>query len=130
MEFNNQLSDYLETVQKPNKKLLREIAEKIALIISPFAPHMAEEMWHDLGKETLIVEERWPDYDEEALKEEEITIVVQVNGKVRGRITVPADSSEDQIKEKAVENVKKLVEGKQIVNIFYVPGKLVNIVVK
>lgn len=59
MEFNNQLSDYLENSSSPNKKLLKEIAEKLVLILSPFAPHMAEEMWSDLGKDTLIVEEKW-----------------------------------------------------------------------
>jgi len=130
MEFNNQLSDYLENSSSPNKKLLEEIAEKLVLILSPFAPHMAEEMWSDLGKDTLIVEEKWPEYDAEALKEEEITVVVQVNGKVRGRITVPADLPEEEIKKVALENVAKLVEGKSVANVIYVQGKLVNIVVK
>ncbi len=130
MEFNNQLSDYIENTKSPNKKLLREIAEKVVLILSPFAPHMAEEMWHDLGKETLIVEENWPEYDPEALKEDELTIVVQVNGKVRGKINVPADASEEEIKNSAVKNAGKFLEGKTIVNTIYVKGKLVNIVIK
>lgn len=129
MEFNNQLSDYLESTKSPNKKLLEEVAEKLVLILSPFAPHMAEEMWSDLGKNTLIVEEKWPDYDANALKEDELTVVVQVNGKVRGRITIPADLSEEDVKKVALENVSKVIEGKNINNIFYVKGKLVNIVV-
>ncbi|MCX7653689.1 MAG: leucine--tRNA ligase [Fervidobacterium sp.] len=129
MEFNNQLSDYLENTKSPNKKLLEEVAEKLVLILSPFAPHMAEEMWSDLGKNTLIVEEKWPDYDANALKEDELTVVVQVNGKVRGRITIPADLSEEDVKKVALENVSKVIEGKNINNIFYVKGKLVNIVV-
>lgn len=69
-------------------------------------------------------------YDVEALKEEEITVVVQVNGKVRGRITVPAGLPEEEIKKVALENVAKLVEGKSVLNVIYVQGKLVNIVVK
>ncbi|MEN3042915.1 MAG: leucine--tRNA ligase [Fervidobacterium sp.] len=129
MEFNNQLSDYLESTKSPNKKLLEEVAEKLVLILSPFAPHMAEEMWSDLGKNTLIVEEKWPDYDANALKEDELTVVVQVNGKVRGRITIPADLSEEDVKKVALESVSKVIEGKSINNIFYVKGKLVNIVV-
>ncbi|MGC8954727.1 MAG: leucine--tRNA ligase [Fervidobacterium sp.] len=130
MEFNNQLSDYLESSQSYNKELLREIAEKLVLILSPFAPHMAEEMWHDLGKTTLIVEEKWPEYDPRALVAEETTIVVQVNGKVRGKITVPANLSKEEIKKAALDNVSKLIEGKTISNVIYVSGKLVNIVVK
>ncbi|MGC8819967.1 MAG: leucine--tRNA ligase [Fervidobacterium sp.] len=130
MEFNNQLSDYLESSQSYNKELLREIAEKLVLILSPFAPHMAEEMWHDLGKTTLIVEEKWPEYDPRALEAEETTIVVQVNGKVRGKITVPANLSKEEIKKAALDNVSKLIEGKTISNVIYVSGKLVNIVVK
>ncbi|MFN3691924.1 MAG: leucine--tRNA ligase, partial [Fervidobacterium sp.] len=130
MEFNNQLSDYLDNSPAPNKKLLSEIAEKLVLILSPFAPHMAEEMWHDLGKETLIVEEKWPEYDPDALKQEELTIVVQIGGKVRGRITVSAETLEDDIKKMALESVSKQIEGRKVENIFYVKGKLVNIVVK
>jgi leucyl-tRNA synthetase len=130
MEFNNQLSDYLESSQSYNKEILREIAEKLVLILSPFAPHMAEEMWHDLGKTTLIVEEKWPEYDPRALEAEETTIVVQVNGKVRGKITVPANLSKEEIKKAALDNVSKLIEGKTISNVIYVSGKLVNIVVK
>ncbi len=130
MEFNNQLSDYLESSNSFHEGLLNEIAEKVALILSPFAPHMAEEMWHDLGKETLIVEEKWPDYDPSALVEEEITVVVQINGKVRGRIVVPAEAAEEEIRNEALKNVEKLIAGKNIEKVVYVPRKLVNIVVK
>ncbi|ODN31258.1 leucine--tRNA ligase [Fervidobacterium thailandense] len=130
MEFNNQLSDYLESSNSFHAGLLNEIAEKVALILSPFAPHMAEEMWHDLGKQTLIVEEKWPDYDPSALIEEEITMVVQVNGKVRGKIVVPAEAAEEEIKSEALKNVEKLIAGKSVEKVVYVPRKLVNIVVK
>lgn len=130
MEFNNQLMEYLDNVERPNTKLLKEIAEKVALILSPFAPHMAEEMWSDLGKDTLIVSEKWPEYDPSALEQEEMTIVIQVNGKVRGKIIVPVDATEEFIKKAALEQVSKSIEGKTLVNTVYVKGKLLNIVVK
>ena len=130
MEFNNQLMEYLDNVERPNTKLLREIAENVALILSPFAPHMAEEMWSDLGKDTLIVSERWPKYDPSALEQEEMTIVVQVNGKVRGKLIVPVDITEDEIKKAALEEASRSIEGKTVMNVIYVKGKLINIVVK
>ncbi|MBO8160923.1 MAG: leucine--tRNA ligase [Thermosipho sp. (in: Bacteria)] len=134
MELNNSLSDYLNSTKKEdlNVPLLREIVENLVLILSPFAPHMAEEMWHDLGKDTLIVNETWPEYDEEALKVDEVTIIIQVNGKVRGKINVSVDESEEKIKEIALKEpkVSNYVSGKEIVKIIYVKNKLLNIVVK
>ncbi|HOP82751.1 MAG TPA: leucine--tRNA ligase [Fervidobacterium sp.] len=130
MEFNNQLMEYLDNVERPNTKLLREIAENVALILSPFAPHMAEEMWSDLGKDTLIVNEKWPEYDPSALEQEEMTVVVQVNGKVRGKLIVPVEITEDEIKKAALEQAARSIEGKTIINVIYVKGKLINIVVK
>ncbi len=130
MEFNNQLMEYLDNVERPNTKLLKEVAENVALILSPFAPHMAEEMWNDLGKDTLIVNEKWPEYDPSALEQEEMTIVVQVNGKVRGKLIVPVDITEDEIKKAALEEASRSIEGKTVMNVIYVKGKLINIVVK
>ena len=130
MEFNNQLMEYLDNVERPNTKLLKEVAENVALILSPFAPHMAEEMWSDLGKDTLIVNEKWPEYDPSALEQEEMTVVVQVNGKVRGKLIVPVDITEDEIKKAALEEASRSIEGKTVMNVIYVKGKLINIVVK
>ena len=130
MEFNNQLMEYLDNVERPNTKLLKEVAENVALILSPFAPHMAEEMWSDLGKDTLIVNEKWPEYDPSALEQEEMTVVVQVNGKVRGKLIVPVEITEDEIKKAALEQAARSIEGKTIINVIYVKGKLINIVVK
>jgi len=130
MEFNNQLMEYLDNVERPNTKLLKEVAENVALILSPFAPHMAEEMWSDLGKDTLIVNEKWPKYDPSALEQEEMTVVVQVNGKVRGKLIVPVEITEDEIKKAALEQAARSIEGKTIINVIYVKGKLINIVVK
>lgn len=130
MEFNNQLMEYLDNVERPNTKLLKEVAENVALILSPFAPHMAEEMWSDLGKDTLIVNEKWPEYDPSALEQEEMIVVVQVNGKVRGKLIVPVEITEDEIKKAALEQAARSIEGKTIINVIYVKGKLINIVVK
>ncbi|HOH52671.1 MAG TPA: leucine--tRNA ligase [Fervidobacterium sp.] len=130
MEFNNQLMEYLDNVERPNTKLLKEVAENVALILSPFAPHMAEEMWSDLGKDTLIVNEKWPEYDPSALEQEEMTVVVQVNGKVRGKLIVPVEITEDEIKKAALEQAARSIKEKTIINVIYVKGKLINIVVK
>ncbi|SHH29923.1 leucine--tRNA ligase [Thermosipho atlanticus] len=134
MELNNSLNEYLNTTieDELNVPLLRELAENLVLILSPFAPHMAEEMWYDLGKDTLIVNEQWPTYDPEALKEDEVTIIIQVNGKVRGKINVSVDEDEENIKKLALKEPKvaSYVEGKEIVKIIYVKNKLLNIVVK
>ncbi|MDN5324387.1 MAG: leucyl-tRNA synthetase [Thermosipho sp. (in: thermotogales)] len=134
MELNNSLSDYLNSTErdKLNLPLLRELAENLILILSPFAPHMAEEMWHDLGKDTLIVNETWPEYDKEALKVDEVTIIIQINGKVRGKINVSVDEDEEKVKELALNEPKiaSYVQGKEIVKVIYVKNKLLNIVVK
>lgn len=134
MELNNSLGDYLNSTNedKLNVQLLREVAENLILILSPFAPHMAEEMWHDLGKETLIVNEAWPKYDKEALKVDEVTIIIQLNGKVRSKINVSVDEDEEKIKDIALNEPKiaSYLQGKEIVKIIYVKNKLLNIVVK
>ncbi|QTA37129.1 leucine--tRNA ligase [Thermosipho ferrireducens] len=134
MEFNNHLSEYLNSTPQNewNVPLLKEIGENLCLILSPFAPHMAEEMWHDLGKSTFIVKENWPSYDKNALEIDEITIVVQINGKVRGKVVVPANETEENIKKAALQNPKiaSYTKNKQIIKIIFVPNKLMNIVVK
>ncbi len=97
-------------------------------LLAPFAPHLAEELWHKIGKKESVFRTEWPSYKE--IKEEKIKIVVQVNSKVRGEIEVPADAGEEEIKEKALShwNVKRFTEGKEIKRIIYVKGKLLNIV--
>jgi leucyl-tRNA synthetase len=101
-------------------------------MLAPFAPYMTEELWHNLGNKESIHLEPWPSYDPELVKEEELNIVVQVNGRVRDTIRVSADASDEQIKEKALQNekAKSFIAGKNIVKTIVVPKKLVNIVVK
>lgn len=128
MEYVN----YLQVAVKEKNTVNKEVVEKLLLILAPFAPHMCEELWTKLGKTESIFKESWPEYDEELAKDENIELVLQVNGKVRDRIEVAADISEqDAIKlAKESEAMKKWLEGKEIVKEIFVKGKLVNIVVK
>ncbi len=109
----------------------KEDYEKLLLILSPFAPHIAEELWQKLGNEQSIFLQTWPVADEKYLKDEEIEMVVQVNGKVRERLMVSPDVTEDEIKETALESekVKIFTAGKEIKKVIFVPEKLINIVV-
>ena len=133
MELLNHLVDYLNTVPESewNKHLLREIAEKMVLILSPFAPHMAEELWQDMGMKGLVVEQSWPSYDPEALKVEEVEIAVQINGKIRDRVMIPVDADEETVRKLVLERerVKRYLNGKEPKKFFYIKGRLVNIVV-
>ena len=102
-----------------------------ALVLAPFAPHHAEEMWAAMGEPYSVHEQAWPAWDETLIAAEEITLVVQVNGKLRDRIEVPADITEEAATELALssERVRLHVEGREIRKSIYVPGRLVNLVV-
>ena len=134
MELVNAVYTYKDKVPAAeyNKAVLKEALENLALLLAPFAPHIAEELWQSLGRSGTVHHQPWPQYDEEALVEEEVVIVVQINGKVRERLTVAANISADEMKAYVLDQpkVQKLIAGKQIVKVIPVPGKLVNIVVK
>jgi leucyl-tRNA synthetase len=110
----------------------KEALTTLLLLVCPFAPHLAEELWHQLSNKESICSTPWPRYEAELAKESELTIAVQVNGKLRDTITVPADAREEAVKEKALasEKVGSFLAGKQIVKQIYIPQKLLNIVVK
>jgi leucyl-tRNA synthetase len=112
--------------------LLAEVQRVLVLLLAPFAPYMAHELWEMLGADGTVLKARWPKYDAALAKEEEIEIPVQINGKVRSRILVPAEASREELQQKAMadEKIRSLIAGKQIVNVIVVPGKLVNIVVR
>ncbi|HDM71049.1 MAG TPA: leucine--tRNA ligase, partial [Thermotogales bacterium] len=132
MELTNELWKYLNTTKKKdwNLKLLRAIAEKFLLIISPFTPHLAEELWRMLGKDGFIMNERWPSHVEEYITMKEVEIAIQINGKVRSRIKVPVDAEEDEVLKLALEDqrVRKYVKNEPK-RVHFVKGKLLNIVV-
>jgi leucyl-tRNA synthetase len=112
--------------------LLREVQRTLALLLAPFAPYLAHEVWEMLGEKTSLLRAPWPKYDPALAKEDEVEIPVQINGKLRGRIVVPADASDDLVGERARadEKIRAMIAGKQIVKQIVVPGKLVNIVVR
>jgi leucyl-tRNA synthetase len=131
MEFSNYLGKVKESGSVSTSKWKSSVIA-LLLMLAPTAPHLAEEIWQRLGYEYSIHNQRWPEWDEALTKTEEIILVIQVNGKLRDRVAVPASISESEAKKLAAvqDKVKPFLEGKQIVNIIYVPGKLVNIVVK
>jgi leucyl-tRNA synthetase len=111
--------------------VLKEAVEALVRMLSPFAPHMAEELWEALGHQGGIVAAGWPGYDEAVAKAEQIVVPVQINGKVRARLTVPADTNEDELRRIALADpqVRPYLEGKEIKKIVVARGKLVSIVV-
>ncbi len=111
--------------------VLRLAVESVVRLLAPIVPHFTEEIWRALGNEESIFRSGWPRYAEEALKEEDILVVVQVNGKLRGKFSVPAGTADDTLKERALaqKRVARFIEGKTIRKIIVVKGKLVNIVV-
>ncbi len=131
----DELVNFLYQIKPPEDgtylSVLRESIESLVLLLSPFAPHIAEELWEKLGKQPSILNAPWPEWDEQALKVEEILIVIQVNGRLRGRINVPADSTEDEIREAALadERIQKYIAGKEVKKVVVVPKRLANIVV-
>jgi len=100
------------------------------LMLAPFAPYLAAELWETLGQKSNLLREAWPKFDPALAKEDEVEMAVQVNGKIRARITVPADADEEAIKSTALadEKVKAAIAGKEIVKVLVVKGRLVNIV--
>ena len=111
---------------------LADVQRNLVLLLAPFAPYLAHELWEMMGERGSLLKASWPKYDPALAKEEQIEIPVQVNGKLRGRVKVPADATEEFVLERALadEKVKASIAGKQIVKKIYVPGKMVNLVVK
>ena len=114
------------------EKCPREYAEGFIKMFSCICPHVGEEIWSIFGHEETIAYEPWPVYDPEKCKDDVVEIGVQVNGKVRGRVTLAVDEAQDSAKEKALADpaIAKCVEGKTVVKVIYIPAKILNIVVK
>ncbi|WP_312650803.1 leucine--tRNA ligase [Proteiniclasticum sp.] len=131
MEMTNALIRYIPLKQH-NHKTLAKINSDFIRVLAPFAPHFAEEIWHMFGNETSVFDEPWPVFDESALIKDEVEIVIQINGKIKERIMIPTSASDDEIKEMAVANdtIQKETEGKTVVKVIVIKGRLVNIVVK
>ena len=114
------------------KCVSREVLEKLVVLLAPFAPHVAEELWEKLGHTTTVCDAEWPIFDESHLKEDSVTLSVSFNGKTRFTLDFPADASADAIREAtlASEQAQKYLEGKNVVKVIVVPGRIVNIVIK
>ena len=138
MELVNATGDYLRKNsaedRAANAELVafdKEIAEVIVKLLAPMAPHWAEELWQDvLDNETSVHKEAWPEFDPNAAKASEVELAVQVNGKVKAKITVASDAAEDAIRETALEAIAGATAGKDIKKVIVIPGRLVNVVAK
>jgi leucyl-tRNA synthetase len=131
MEFTNLLSKARESGEVEGS-IYDKAIETLLLLLAPTAPHLTEELWHRLAKPYSIHNQSWPKYDEELAKEEEFTLVIEINGKLRDKVLVPASISEGEAKEIALnrERVKAHLQGKAIERVIFVPGKLINVVAK
>lgn len=138
MELVNATGDYLRKNSAEDRAASaelvafdKEIAEVIVKLLAPMAPHWAEELWQDvLDNETSVHEEAWPEFDPNAAKASEVELAVQVNGKVKAKITVASDAAEDAIRETALEAIADATAGKDIKKVIVIPGRLVNVVAK
>ncbi|WP_297134441.1 leucine--tRNA ligase [Terrisporobacter sp.] len=131
MELINEMYKYKE-LDTRNEGIIREGIETIVTILAPFTPHVGEELWTMIGKEGSVFDISWPKYDEAALVQDEVEVIVQINGKLRAKISMDANISKEDMEKVALENdkVKVAIEGKNVVKVIAVPKKLINIVVK
>ncbi len=133
-QFNTCISRIMEYTNALSKhdKIPRKYIETLILLLAPFAPHITEELWESIGNAYSVYNQRYPEYDEEKTKDESKTIGIQVNGKLRGEITVTESDTEDSVKEKVLseENIKKYTDEKEIVKFIYISNKIVSIIVK
>jgi len=134
MEFNTAIARMMEFTNFFTRQEIRpkSAMQRLVLLLSPFAPHIAEELWQVLGHEQTLAYEPWPSYDEALTKEDTIEVPVQVKGKLRGRIRVPAQATAEELEAaaRADSRVAEWIEGKEIVKVVVVPGRMVNFVVK
>ena len=134
LDINTAISQMMIFINAVNKEEVfpLEYAEGFVKLFNPICPHVTEEIWEKLGHDKTISYEEWPKYDDSKTVEDEITIGVQVNGKLRGTISINQDTSKEEMEEiaKRNENVMKFIDGKEIVKVIVVPGKIVNIVIK
>ncbi len=134
MELVNELYSLkvkLTQINESEKAILKTAIEITIKLLGPIVPHFCEELWHEIGNERSIYFESWPQFNSQLIKEEQLLIIVQINGKLRDKIEVPADSSDEMIRKAVLElpKIKKWIKGKNIDKIINIPGKLINIVI-
>jgi leucyl-tRNA synthetase len=134
MELVNLMYKYQDDIEdkKKNAALVGELTGKLLLLLSPIVPFITEELWSRAGNPGSIHKIPWPDYDKEIAKEELVTIIFQVNGKLRDRMDLPLDTSSEEIEKHALSSkkVNKYIKGREVIKKIVIPNKLINIVVK
>jgi leucyl-tRNA synthetase len=138
MELTNDLQDYKANIIDKNKstseskKIFGEVIRNIIIMLSPFIPHFTDELWEEFGNKGYLFNEKWPGYDEQFIRESQITMAVQVNGKMRGTIEAERGAAREIVEKSALEipNVMKHMEGKNLIKIIVIPDKIINIVIK
>jgi leucyl-tRNA synthetase len=132
MKFNTSVAALMEFYNHVHgKSVCRDCLKKLAVVVAPLIPHIAEEFWQLLGETDSVHQQPWPKIDKALLLQQTMQIPVQINGKVRGKVIVPSDASEDAVHEAvmALESVKRYTEGKDPKKFIYVPGKIATLVV-
>lgn len=129
MELMNEITSF-ETSSEEDSRVFRFALEQLLLLLAPFSPHISEELWEAVGNRPSIFEQPWPLWDEEAAREDQIELVIQVNGKVRSKVMIPVGMSDDDLKKTALTDrrIQEVTGGKVIQKVLVVKGKLVNIV--
>ena len=134
MKFNTAIATLMSLVNDFSKKgsVTKDEYKTLITLLNPVAPHMTEELWLTYGNGELLSLQPWPTFDEEKTVDDEIEIVVQINGKIKDKLMIPAGLDKDGTQEAAMntDKIKGLIEGKNVVKVIAIPGKLVNIVVK
>ncbi len=132
MELLNECLSSQAALTLAPRAFVADLQSKFVLLLHPFAPYIAHELWERLGHTSNLLKEPWPQFDPALAKEDEIAMAVQLNGKLRSHVLVPAEASDDQIREAALndEKVKAAIDDKKVVKVIVVKGKLINIVVK
>jgi len=134
IKFNTLIAAFMEFTnfwQENKKEVSKDIIERFLILLAPMAPHISEELWHQLNQKGSVHNQKWPKCDSKLIKEKTITLIIQVNGKVRDKIEVEVDIPEEEAKKLAFsrEKVQKWIGGKEVKKVIFVPGKLINIVV-
>ncbi|MCD6570006.1 MAG: class I tRNA ligase family protein, partial [Deltaproteobacteria bacterium] len=116
--------------QPEGASVLKEAIESLVIMLSPFVPHIADELWEIMGHKEMLLNHPWPKYDPRWAKETTVTIAVQVNGKVRAKISVPSDTQKSDVESLALkeQNVKRFIKGSPIRKVIYVPNRIINII--
>ncbi|MFY9435776.1 MAG: class I tRNA ligase family protein, partial [Limnochordia bacterium] len=131
-KLNTVVSAFMEYVNQLGQTVDRQSLETLVILLAPLAPHLAEELWQLLGHKPSVFDARWPQADPAMLVADQVTVAIQVNGRTRGTVDVPADAAQEDVMNAAaaITSVKNALEGKEILKTIYVPGKILNLVVK